>query len=151
MNTMKQNNNEFPKYYAFVDGSYNRKAKRYGHGGFLVNNITGEKYTLQGSGNDSSLLPMQSVAGEITGSIHAIEKAIELGIPELTIFYDNYGIEYWATGKWKRNKDGTKMYHQFIMDTKCIIKLYFVKVKAHSGIPGNEEADLLARQAVGLE
>ena len=30
------------------------------------------------------------------------------------------------------------------------IDIKFVKVKGHSGVEGNEEADLLAKQAVGI-
>jgi len=132
--------------YAFVDGSYDKKKKIYGWGGFLVHD--GKKTIIQGYGNDPEMVKMWNVAAEITGSMRAIQKAIELGIAELTIYYDYLGIEMWATGKWKRKKKGTKLYYEYIQSVKDSITLHFVKVKGHSGIPGNEEADKLAKEAV---
>lgn len=136
--------------WAFTDGSYNKQLKRYGWGGFIVTPL-GEKIIIQGSDNNPDFVAMQSVAGEIYGSMSVINKAIEMGIPKITIYYDNFGIEYWATGRWKRNKIGTKLYHNFFKTSSKLISIEFKKVKGHSGIDGNEEADLLARQAVGLE
>ena len=56
----------------------------------------------------------------------------------------------WATGGWKRNKTGTIAYHDYICSVKDRIKLSFVKVKGHSGVEGNEEADRLAKEAVEI-
>ena len=39
------------------------------------------------------------------------------------------GIESWATGEWKRNKEGTKEYHEFYNSIKDKINIHFIKVK----------------------
>ncbi len=134
--------------YSFVDGSFNPETNVYGCGGFLV--VNGEKYEISGSKCDE-LSSMRNVAGEILGSRLAIEKAIELGLSEITIFYDYLGIEMWATKKWQAKKEGTKDYVKFIEEASGKIKINFKKVRGHIGIDGNEEADKLAKAAVGIE
>lgn len=137
------------KAYAFVDGSYNVATGVYGYGGFLVSNA--QKHILQGAGDEEEMASMRNVAGEILGSMAAVEKALELGLKELVIYYDYMGIEMWATGAWKRNKAGTIAYYEFMQNVKNQIAITFEKVKGHSGIEGNEEADRLAKEAVGVE
>lgn len=136
------------KAYAFVDGSYNQGTKVYGFGGFVMNQ--GEKYIISGCGQDEEMASMRNVAGEVLGSMAAIEKAMELHIKEIDIYYDYMGIEMWATGAWKRNKKGTIAYYEFMQRVKDKIKVNFVKVKGHSGVEGNEEADILAKKAVNI-
>ena len=135
--------------YAFVDGSFNALTGVYGYGGFLVHDNT--KEILQGCGCEPEMASMRNVAGEVLGSVAAITEAISLGLKEITIYYDYLGIEMWATGKWKRNKEGTKAYYNFVQKSKEIIQIRFVKTKAHSGVEGNEEADRLAKEAVGIK
>lgn len=146
---VQQEDGALPSVYAFVDGSYNVATHVYGYGGFLIHD--GQKEVLQGSDTDAEMAAMRNVAGEICGSMAAIKKAIELGLPEVTIYYDYMGIEMWATGAWKCNKKGTAAYRDYVALARDAIHIHFVKVKGHSGIDGNEEADLLAKQAVGNE
>lgn len=134
--------------YAFVDGSYNPIDNIYGFGGFLVCN--GEKIILAGSGEEKDMVSMRNVAGEILGAQAAVKEALCRGLSSLTIYYDYSGIEKWVTKEWEANKTGTKRYRDFMDEAKKKMKIRFEKVKGHSGIEGNEEADKLAKYAVGL-
>ena len=113
--------------YSFVDGSFNSKTGVYGCGGFIVDQREEEpkKYIIQGSDDDEEMATMRNISGELMGAKMAIEKAIELKINELTILYDYFGIQMWATGEWKRNKEGTKAYFEFCQSVKDKIKLSF--------------------------
>lgn len=135
-----------PDVYAFVDGSYNPKTRVYGCGGFLMAN--GEEYVIQSAGNDPEMASMRNVAGELLGAKEAINMALSLELPELTIFYDYSGIEKWATNEWKAEKIGTREYRDLVKRVSSKLKLKFVYTPGHSGIEGNELADTLAKEAV---
>ena len=131
--------------YAYVDGAFNKYKKIYGYGGFII--YKGEKYIIKGNGNDPNLVEMKNVAGEIKAAEETIKKAIELGIKSIDIFYDYEGIHRWATGEWKTNKYGTKKYYEFYQEIKSKINVNFHKVKAHSDVKGNDEADKIAKES----
>lgn len=138
------------KNYAFVDGSFNPDTKVYGCGGFLVDQI-GKKHIIQDCGNDSNMAKMRNVAGEILGAMKVVELATKLGMKKLTIFHDYEGVAAWPLGKWKCKKKETRNYSMAIWNAMNLgLKIYFSHVKGHSGIDGNEEADQLAKLAVGL-
>ena len=141
-------NNNLYENYAYVDGSYNPETNVYGYGGFL--SVNGKEYILQGSDNNEGMASMRNVAGEIQGAMAAVDKAIRFGLDKLTIYYDYKGIECWAKLTWKANNPYTRAYQDYMMSSSFILDIEFVHVKGHSGIEGNERADRLAKEAVGL-
>lgn len=134
--------------YAFVDGSFNPDTGVYGFGGFV--NVLGRKYPIYGSDCDPEMTSMRNVAGEISGAMAAVKKAESLHIRDLTILYDYRGIEEWATGNWKTNKQGTRDYAEFMNPDNRLVNVSFQKVPAHTGIEGNEMADVMAKNSVGI-
>lgn len=135
--------------HAYVDGSYNITTKEYGYGCVIIyhNRVVNEYY---GKGNNEQLALMRNVSGEILGSLRAMKYAKENNYNEITIYYDYEGIEKWANGLWKANKEGTIKYQQMVKEYRKNLKINFVKVLAHSGNYYNDRADMLAKKAVGI-
>lgn len=135
---------------AYVDGSYNIKTKEYGYGCVL---IEGQQIIkkIYGKGNQAELAKMRNVSGEILGCLAALEYAVNNEYKQICIYYDYEGIEKWATGIWKTNKEATKKYAQMVQNLKNKIDIHFIKVLAHSGDVYNEMADQLAKKAVGIK
>jgi ribonuclease HI len=99
-------------------------------------------------GTSKELAAMRNVAGEIMGSMEAMQLAVEKGINSLCIYHDYQGIASWCNGHWKTNKDGTKAYKEFYDDICAKLDVTFVKVKGHSGDHYNDKADELAKSVI---
>ena len=131
---------------AYVDGSFNKDKGYYSYGAIMF--TKDEKITSSSRGNDSELIEMRNVAGEIEGAMAAMIIAFKRNIDILYLHYDYMGIEKWANGEWKANKVGTKKYAEYYNSIKDKLKVIFIKVKAHSGNKYNEEVDTLAKEAL---
>lgn len=128
---------------AYIDGSYNDSTKEYSAGAVIFFN--GEKETFSQKNNDPSMVNMRNVAGEIMGAVIAIEYAMKQGASCIKIYYDYEGLQKWCTGEWQSKTEGTKRYRDFYLTASKQLDIRFIKVKAHSGIQYNEEADRLAK------
>ena len=133
---------------AYVDGSYSKELNMFSYGAVIFYN--GEKYEFCKKFQDSELITMHNVAGEIKGSEFVMQYCIDNGIKSVDIFHDYEGIEKWCTGEWKTNKSGTQHYKQFYTEASKNLEVKFIKVKGHSGDEYNDLADALAKSALGI-
>ena len=134
---------------AYVDGSYNIATKEFSYGVVILKeNEVITKFN--GRMDDENLASMRNVAGEIKGAEAAMRYALENGYKSIAIYHDYEGIARWCLGEWKANKDGTKAYKVYFDSIKDRINIRFVKVKGHSNDKYNDMADILAKEALGL-
>ena len=133
---------------AYVDGSYNVATKEYACGVVLFHDGKTEQFSKRFADPDRA--EMRNVAGEIEGSMCAMNYCLEHDIRELTIYYDYAGVEHWCTGAWKANKEGTRAYRDYYEKVSQRVRIHFVKVKGHSGDKYNDMADKLAKSALGI-
>ncbi|MDY6064843.1 MAG: ribonuclease H family protein [Finegoldia sp.] len=134
---------------AYVDGSYKKDSQEYGYGCVFIYKDRIEKFKEKFP--QSAYSSHRNVSGEISGSIFAIKKALELGLSKINIYYDYQGVASWALGEWKTNTELTKLYKKFIDQVKDQIEINFIKVKAHSNDKYNDLADSLAKEALGIK
>jgi len=134
---------------AYVDGSYNVVTQEYSSG--VVALWQGREITFSEKANDPELRGMRNVAGEIMGAQIAMEYAVKQEARTLVIYHDYEGIEKWCTKAWEAKQNGTKKYKAYYDRIEKQLDIRFVKVKAHSGDQHNEQADRLAKDALGLK
>ncbi len=129
----------------YVDGSFLNG--RYGWGfaayrdGVLI-------HTANGSDDKEEAAALHNVAGELKATIEAVRWAREEGFSPITIYHDYAGISEWALGNWKTNRDLTRRYADYI--SRHLSWVNFCKVTGHTGVVGNELADKLAKDALGI-
>lgn len=133
----------------YVDGSYNIKTTEFSYGVVALRDDKEEYFNK--AFKDKELASMRNVAGEILGAKFAMEHAVEKGYKNIEIYFDYEGIEKWALGLWKANKEGTIAYKSYYESIKNILNVKFVKVKGHSGDKYNDVADRLAKEAIGIK
>lgn len=135
----------------FVDGSRNEELTKYSYGIIIFHKASDglKKITLYKSMIDPEGLALHQFAGEMKAAMVAIKWAIDQNLKLVNLFYDYEGIEKFATGEYKHTNNVVSAdYVAFIKTVSSKISLVFHKVKAHSGITFNEEADSLAKRAV---
>ncbi|MGL5615771.1 MAG: viroplasmin family protein [Sarcina sp.] len=131
----------------YVDGSFMEVKNNFSYGLVVVKK--GEViHRDKGIGTDKDAIALRNVSGEVMGAMKAVDYAINNKIDEITICYDYQGVESWALGTWKRNKELTKAYNEFMSKKMKIIKVRFKKIKGHSGNKFNDMADILAKEAL---
>ena len=157
---LKPFSGEYPKYCAYVDGSYEPKSESYGFGVVFI--CDGKIETFYGGGKEKNLVDKGCAAGELLACMEAIKHAADLGLPEITIIYDSQLIPwaYYGCG----DDMLTQAAGQYIYDARKKIKL---AVKSRLGQShecestedspdvladqrANALADKLARKGAGL-
>jgi ribonuclease HI len=133
-------------YNIYVDGSFCNNVYSWGFAVFHSDELI---YTANGCGKDDAAVAIRNVAGELEATTNAIEWAKINGLKHIVIHHDYIGISEWAEGRWKTNNPITKNYADFMKDYQTFVT--FKKVPAHAGIAGNELADMLAKEALGIK
>ncbi|MCE3008632.1 MAG: hypothetical protein LW884_09855 [Bacteroidetes bacterium] len=131
-----------PTYRAYVDGSW--IAGRIGYGAVILDAQDQVLAQFSGPVPEDYAAGTRQVAGELVATGQVVRWCEQQGIAELHLYFDYLGIQQWATGGWKAKLDLTRRYRAFMQQTP--VRLYFHKVKAHSGDYWNEYADQLAKQ-----
>ena len=141
-----ENIEEVDGVYAYIDGSFDRVSGIYGSGVVIVDGD--EKYEYKHAGNREDYAQLHNVAGELEAAKFVMWYAVDKKIKEITLFYDYQGIEAWAVGDWQANLPYTQDYVKFYNKVKSVVKVNFIKVKAHTGVELNEVVDKLAKDAI---
>ena len=116
--------------------------------GCVILTPDGQEIRKSGSGSDSAGVAIRNVAGEMLGSMTAVNWAIENKYPAVEIRYDYEGVEKWVTGVWRAKTPLTSKYAAHMQEAGKKVKISFCKIAAHTGNHYNEEADQLAKSAL---
>lgn len=127
-------------YQAYVDGSYHAQRKTVGYGAVILKE--GQEHT-RFSGRVEEYTESRQVGGELAATMRVIQWCKQNNISTIDIFYDYKGIEAWARGTWKTEKEMTQAYAKFMKESG--IKVHWHKVESHTGDKWNDVADELAK------
>ena len=147
-----------------VDGSFNTETNVYGAGIIQYDKNLNIAIQRRASGSKPEFAKSRNIAGETVALATAINLATQQGVSEITVICDYEGDFRWLAPKsvivnnvacWG-NKKSTPIaeYHAKVMDyakAHNLNKIHFIWVRGHQGVQSNEDVDLLAKQACGLE
>lgn len=136
---------ETSPYEIFTDGSSSKG--RYGWG-FVVYKNGEPVYRDGGGGMTPDGTDACSVLGETEAVMHAVMFAKANMLDGFRICYDCAGIQTWILHGRKSKNDAIRRYSAWMAKEIRHLDIAFKKVKAHSGIAGNEEADGLAKESM---
>jgi ribonuclease HI len=128
-------------YQAYVDGSYHAGRQTVGYGAIILKNGEEESRFL---GRVNEYTESRQVGGELAATMRVIQWCKQNNITAIDIYYDYKGIEAWARGTWKTEKEMTQAYAKFMKESG--IKVHWHKVESHTGDYWNDIADELAKQ-----
>lgn len=111
---------------AYVDGSFEKSIGRYAFGCVILT-PDGQEVRKSGSGSDPAGVAIRNVAGEMLGSMTAVNWAIENKYPAVEIRYDYEGVEKWVTGVWRAKTPLTSKYAAHMQEAGKKVKISFVK------------------------
>lgn len=146
-------------YAAYVDGSYSDTTKEFSYGVVILKDGNIIKTISKKATNKNiplgeavqAMTAMRNIAGEICGAVSAIQYCLKNKIPCITIYHDYEGISKWANCEWQAKNVYTQNYRDYVMKSRKMCKIQFVKVKGHSNDKYNDMADSLAKNALGLK
>lgn len=134
---------------AYVDGSNRGDGSAFAWGIVTFSKSLGKK-CINGMSDNPEQIQYRNIAGELFASVKATKFAIDNKMAKITIYHDYSGIRHWALEEWKCKNKLSKDYKAFFEKAKGLIEFEFVKVKGHTGDKFNEEADVLAKKALGI-
>lgn len=140
LDTKALSSGKYPKYCAYVDGSYNPRSKIYGFGVVFICDGNIEKF--YGGGKEKDLVNTNNGAGELLACMEAIKYAETLGLPELTIIYDSELIRWAYFGCGFDMLSQTAGQYMYDIREKMKIEVMSIKGLAHKA--GENSANALA-------
>ena len=142
----------------YVDGSYFKNEPNIVRGAFVIINRETNKPAImcRTSSRKEMFISANNVGGEVLSAMLGImfsRRLVRSGELNINVYHDYIGIREFITGKWKAKTAGmiyySNMIGNFLRDNPDV-KLYFHKVKAHSGNKFNELADTIAKGIIPI-
>ncbi|TMN21613.1 ribonuclease H1 domain-containing protein [Lentibacillus cibarius] len=128
----------------YVDGSYSKGRYSWALAVYDNDQLI---HSDAGVGTNKEAGSMNNVAGELAAAMRAAKWA-RANRKSIVIHHDYQGISSWVDGSWRAKNDMTQAYKTFMANYRDIVS--FNKVAGHTGVEGNELADKLAREALGI-